>query len=136
MELLLNLLWLALAVPGVWIWVHNPSHACRRQEFGRYRPLLLLGCALIVLFPVISATDDLNAMRSEMEESSPSTRQLKHSAAKTTTHTGTLVSPRATILRHFCDDSCRLISLAGPDKPKAAPNRETASRGPPARLIS
>ncbi len=41
------------------------------------RPLVflcVLGCALVLLFPVISASDDLHAMRAEMEESTPGKR--------------------------------------------------------------
>jgi hypothetical protein len=43
-------------------------------------PALLLGCILVLLFPVISVTDDLHAMRPEMEESSPSRRAIRQSA--------------------------------------------------------
>jgi hypothetical protein len=71
MELVLNLVWLLLAVPAYWVW--------RRQsrKFGSLRCLVTLGCVLFLLFPVISATDDLHAMRPEMEESSPTKRTVK-----------------------------------------------------------
>jgi hypothetical protein len=36
-----------------------------------------LGCAFVLLFPVISATDDLHAMRPEMEESERACRDAK-----------------------------------------------------------
>jgi hypothetical protein len=66
MELTLNLLWLLLAVPAIWIWRASPREPlCARQSL---RHLLILGCVLMVLFPVVSATDDLQAMRPEMEE--------------------------------------------------------------------
>ncbi len=66
MELLLNLAWVLLALPGYWLWRRavDSRHASSRQC------LLALGCALVLLFPVISATDDLHAMRAEMEEPS------------------------------------------------------------------
>jgi len=35
-----------------------------------------LGCMLVILFPVVSATDDLHAMRAEMEESPLSKRSI------------------------------------------------------------
>jgi hypothetical protein len=38
--------------------------------------LLALGCTLVLLFPVISASDDLHAMRAEMEDSSISKRTV------------------------------------------------------------
>jgi hypothetical protein len=66
MELFLNLCWLSLLVPACLLWRQRIS------SIGLARPLVFacaLGCALILLFPVISATDDLHAMRPEMEES-------------------------------------------------------------------
>jgi ABC-type Fe3+-siderophore transport system permease subunit len=44
--------------------------------------LCVLGCALVLLFPVISASDDLHAMRAEMEESSPSKRSVSQTAGE------------------------------------------------------
>jgi len=76
MEYFLNFCWLLLFVPAFWIW--------RRQELsvGRGRPrsmpcLISLVCIVFLLFPVISASDDLHAMRPEMEESSSSKRALR-----------------------------------------------------------
>ena len=67
MELFLNLCWLSLLLPAYLLW---------RQRTSSHRPaapplifLCALGCALILLFPVISATDDLHVVRAEMEES-------------------------------------------------------------------
>ncbi|HEX3989456.1 MAG TPA: hypothetical protein VHZ30_08480, partial [Verrucomicrobiae bacterium] len=69
MELFLNLVWLLLAMPAYCLW--------RRARCGpsvdghsSLQYLLALGCALVLLFPVVSATDDLHAMRPEIEESS------------------------------------------------------------------
>jgi hypothetical protein len=39
-------------------------------------------CCLLFLLPVISASDNLHAMRQEMEESSPSKRALKQIAKR------------------------------------------------------
>jgi len=67
-ELLLNLAWLLLALPAFWLWRDSrTAHDGRR--FTSFQCLLALGCMLVILFPVISATDDLRAMRTEMEES-------------------------------------------------------------------
>jgi len=44
--------------------------------------LSALGCALVLLFPVISATDDMHAMRAEMEESSPGKRGICQAAGE------------------------------------------------------
>ena len=76
MELLLNLLWLLLVVPAFWVW--------RRQDrsLGSLRCLLVLACGMVLLFPVVSATDDLQAMRPEMVESSPLKSTLKQGTIK------------------------------------------------------
>jgi hypothetical protein len=74
MELFLNLCWLSLLLPAVLLWRKQTVLACPRRG---QRPLIFvgtLGCAIILLFPVISASDDLHAMRPEMEESERSCR--------------------------------------------------------------
>ena len=73
-ELLLNLTWLLLALPAYWLWRGSKrTHA----EHSRWQCLLALGCVLVILFPVISATDDLLVMRTEMEESPVSKRSIR-----------------------------------------------------------
>jgi hypothetical protein len=85
MELLLNLAWMLLALPAYWLWRRNAETRVARRVTP-LQCLLALGCALVLLFPVISASDDLHAMRAEMEESSTSKRTVrlasgeKHSA--------------------------------------------------------
>ncbi len=77
MELLLNILWLMLAVPAAWLWFRDAACAQSSRRLGGLRLVLLLACILVLLFPTISATDDLHAMRPELEESSISKRTLK-----------------------------------------------------------
>jgi HAMP domain-containing protein len=77
MELLLNLLWLGLALPAIWMWRRRPVLAARTGWLRRQQPFLLFACVLMLLFPVVSATDDLHAIRQEMEESTPSKRMVK-----------------------------------------------------------
>src|SRR5579864_2631847 len=67
MELLLNICWLLLALAAVLGWRQHSQCARRRSPIVC---LLALSCALILLFPIISESDDLHAMRQEMEESS------------------------------------------------------------------
>ncbi|HEY4905485.1 MAG TPA: hypothetical protein VIH89_18545 [Candidatus Sulfotelmatobacter sp.] len=69
MELLLNLVWLLLALPAYCLW-RNSRDSRKSGSPSPFQCLLALGCALVLLFPVVSATDDLHAMRAEMEESS------------------------------------------------------------------
>ena len=68
MELFLNILWLLLALPALWVWRYEKAGAAGANAFARLGPLLILGCVLVLLFPVVSATDDLQAMRLEMED--------------------------------------------------------------------
>ena len=74
MELLLNLCWLSLLLPAYLLWQRWTSSTGPGSPAGSPAvcPLVFLcalGCALVLLFPVISATDDLHPMRAEMEES-------------------------------------------------------------------
>jgi len=89
MELFLNLCWLSLLVPAYLLWRRRTS-STRSDSSARgparspaARPLMFLsalGCAVVLLFPVISATDDLHAMRADMEESSPGKRGVCQAA--------------------------------------------------------
>jgi hypothetical protein len=72
LELLLNLCWLLLIGPGAYLWIRQ-----RRQAKPVLQLSIALACLLFLLFPVISATDDLHAMRQEMEEPGPGKRALK-----------------------------------------------------------
>lgn len=76
MELLLNLAWTLLALPAYWLW-RRSAKAQPGRRFSSLQCLLGLGCLLVLLFPVISASDDLHAMRAEMEESPTSKRSIR-----------------------------------------------------------
>jgi len=80
MELFLNLCWLSLLVPAYLLWRERLAAAAEGRGKGPAARTLVfvcaLGCALVLLFPVISASDDLHAMRAEMEESSPGKRSV------------------------------------------------------------
>jgi hypothetical protein len=78
MELLLNLAWLLLALPAYWLWLGRKRPHARTSSALQF--LLVLGCMLVVLFPVISATDDLCAMRAECEESPAGKHSLRQAA--------------------------------------------------------
>lgn len=80
MELLLNLAWLLLIVPAFCLW-WGSRMAREKRSFSALQALLALGCVLVMLFPVISATDDLLAMRAEIEESPASKRSVRQATA-------------------------------------------------------
>lgn len=81
MELLLNLTWLLLALPAFLLW-RDCRTAPARRRFTAVQCLFALGCMLVTLFPVVSATDDLRAMRAEMEESPVSKRSIGQSSGE------------------------------------------------------
>jgi len=76
MELLLNLVWVLLALPAWWLWRRGAGGRAARR-LSALHGLLALVCALVLLFPVISASDDLHAMRAEMEDSSINKRTVR-----------------------------------------------------------
>src|SRR5580698_6948388 len=80
MELLLNLVWVLLALPAYWVWRRGAGARLARRV-SSLQCLLALGCGLVLLFPVISATDDLHAVRAEMEESSSSKRTVRQAGS-------------------------------------------------------
>ena len=109
MELLLNLLWLTLALPAIWMWCQQSVGDNDLRRFDRIRPFVLFGCVLMLLFPVVSATDDLHAMRQEMEESSPSKRLIQQTAGdKSLTRMSTACALPALIFPWSFGRDCRV----------------------------
>ncbi len=80
MELLLNLAWMLLALPAYLLWRRDAGLRTGRRVSSP-QCLLALGCVLVLLFPVISASDDLHAMRAEMEDSSISKRTVRQAVS-------------------------------------------------------
>ena len=137
MELLLNLLWLALALPGVWLWRRQSLRARNWQRPGWVRALLLLGCALVLLFPVVSASDDLNAMRAEMDEpSKPAVKQGPGYRSGTHVHSSSFL-PQATALAWSPHpECCGLVSDAFVLSPRFSSSGRKASRAPPSNRLA
>ena len=99
MELLLNLAWLLLALPAYWVWRRDAGSRAQRRS-GSTGSLLALACALVLLFPVISATDDLHAMRAEMEDSAVSKRTVRQAGSdKSSAWVHRLQGPPAIVAR-------------------------------------
>jgi hypothetical protein len=134
MELLLNLLWLTLTVPAVWMWRRESACARGRRRFDGIRPFLLLGCVLMLLFPVVSATDDLHAMQQEMEES-PSKRMVKQAGGDKSfagvSSPGTLAALILPVSLGPSDEVCGRVQLVWAVLPQPARSKERASRAPP-----
>ena len=74
MELGFNLLFLAIAAAGLLCWWRYRREDTRGLSLAR--GALVLGCALMLLFPFISITDDLCASSDAMEEMTISARRV------------------------------------------------------------
>jgi hypothetical protein len=79
MEQVLNLLWLLVAVSSA-LYFRRSLAALPLRRLA-FRSAIALGCALAILFPVISLTDDLHAEQAVMEDSKASRKVLKAGAA-------------------------------------------------------
>ena len=79
MELLLNILWLMLALPALLVWRRQAASSRSSGKQCHSRSFVLLGCLLALLFPVVSASDDLHPISAEIEESGPFKRTVKQS---------------------------------------------------------
>jgi hypothetical protein len=70
MELLLNLIWLALAVGALAAFMRGHQRPTQTAEVSYRMSLLALACVLVLLFPVISASDDLHPTQAVVEDAS------------------------------------------------------------------
>jgi hypothetical protein len=68
MELLLNLIWISLAILALLGSLRSRRLHHTRISYGK--SLLALACGVVLLFPVISASDDLHPTEAVMEEAS------------------------------------------------------------------
>jgi hypothetical protein len=114
MELFLNLVWLLLAMPAYCLW-RKARRGPNVEGHSSLQYLLALGCALVLLFPVVSATDDLHAMRAEMEESSKRGVRQAVSDKACTGQSRWHASPAlAALVSVFVPSGCTYIELAVP----------------------
>lgn len=127
MELFLNFVWILLFAPAWWVWRRNG------RNFSSVRCFLTLACVLVILFPVISATDDLHAAPQAMEEASSTKRTLKHgTCGKAQNH---LSSPPAHVTPTLDvfppNDSCADVQSVSFSLPPTRGKRIIGDRAPP-----
>ena len=138
MELLLNLAWLLLALPAYWVW-RRGTGARPANGVNSLHCLLALGCALVLLFPVISASDDLHAMRAEMEDSSISKRAVRQAGSdKNSAGVDRLQGPPATVasaVRPFTPEVGLLEVSVSSGSPVSRPCVFHEGRAPPSSLL-
>jgi len=115
MELFLNLCWLSLMLPAYLLWRQRTSLAGLRSAPA---PVFacVLGSALVLLFPVISASDDLHARRPAMEESERACRHAGHCASTShaLAHSAQLFLPRLASLAPGFEPTGTILELATP----------------------
>ncbi len=130
MEPFLNLCWLALAVPAYVLWR-------RRIGSGHSAPssrviVGTLACSFVLLFPVISASDDLHATSQAIEESK---RSFGHGAPHAgsshgVAHESPFLVPASASLTAVFEQlgSARVLALSLSAAPSAS---VSAGRSPP-----
>ena len=135
MELLLNILWITLALPAFWMWRHESVSAQNCRRFARVRPLLVFGCILMLLFPVVSATDDLHAVRQEIEESAPSKRMVKQAVGDKSLARLSKAGPLPAVIPPVTFgpsvEVCGQVVAVSVFLPQSAHLHERSSRAPP-----
>ena len=136
MELLLNLTWLLLALPAYLLW-----RGCRSTRAGRrftaVQCLLALGCLLVILFPVVSATDDLRAMRAELEESPVSKRSIGQSSGERSSASKSQAQPALAVNMYspvFLEQGWQVVAAVLITTP-ASPAFIRSGRAPPQILL-
>ena len=72
-ELTFNLIWLAIALCAAGYWLRCASP--QKRAVGTALGLLVVGCALLLLFPSVSLSDDLCAASLALEDANASARK-------------------------------------------------------------
>lgn len=76
-ELILNVAWALLTLGALLGCRAVPIRSAMGRVAYRYRGFVLSSCLSVVMFPVVSATDDLSVMLTDMEESTSSNLAVK-----------------------------------------------------------
>ena len=70
MELLLNLIWVSLALLALVGFSRGRSVSGQLARIPYRKSLIAVGCVMVLLFPIISASDDLHPTQAVVEEAS------------------------------------------------------------------
>jgi hypothetical protein len=126
MELLLNLLWVLLAALMLCLWVKMT----RRSGSDRRMQLISLALLLLLLFPVISVTDDLQAAQNPAEADCCLRRG--HGCAAHHFISPPFAAPPPSIFAELSFGFLRLASPGGPPAPFLAhPELDPIQNRPP-----
>jgi hypothetical protein len=137
MELLLNLAWLLLALPACWLW-RGSRYARTGRRLTALQCLLSLACMLVILFPVVSATDDLHVMRAEMEESPLSKRSICQKTTGKPVGSKFRTQPFLTVTFTFIPvhDVAWHSPIISPESLAPAPSIRPTGRAPPVFFLA
>jgi hypothetical protein len=75
MELLLNVIWITLALGVLWAFVSRRRSSVWTARVPYVKALLALAWGLVLLFPIISASDDLHPVQAVVEDTSKRVQQ-------------------------------------------------------------
>src|SRR5271165_5605190 len=76
MELLLNVAWIALALVAVSSFIRRRRDCFWTRQVPYQKAILAIGCMLVLLFPVVSASDDLHPTHALLEDTNKRIQQL------------------------------------------------------------
>lgn len=144
MELTLNLVWACVAIAGILAQLVMLSRAAASAErtASSWRKIVAMGCVLVILFFVISMTDDLHGQEILIEEK----RLSRMTMAGATNVPGPVASARSIptgFLAFFPPESFspslpvvrRLLEPSKWQFPAAAEQRTIRGRAPPVSVV-
>ncbi|TAM79485.1 MAG: hypothetical protein EPN47_16910 [Acidobacteria bacterium] len=138
MEALLNFLWLVIALCAFVRWGRQTVRPARKAHplSRTFAPLVALACALAVLFPAISATDDLHPALFLAEDVSTSRRNIAPSGGcHGHSNYGVMASPPALASTSFLPvnyrDVLEILHFTEAVHPVRALPRAALQRAPP-----
>jgi hypothetical protein len=76
MELLLNLIWVTVALTAYFAFLRNRHASAWAARVPYLKALLALACMSVLLFPVVSASDDLHPTQAVLEDASKRLHQI------------------------------------------------------------
>jgi hypothetical protein len=137
MELALNLCWLAVVVAVYFFWLRRPHYRGRALRNSREwaTAVLVLAAILVLVFPIISISDDVRAAREFLEEPAADQVLAKSPEIQKRVPLGQLATPVAA-LAHPEAQAGRLralgiVYIAEPLSHDVNPLRPLCGRSPP-----
>ena len=137
MEATLNLLWLVIALAGVWLWRFRWSVSRQDRKHSLKIEAVAMVCVLALLFPVISLTDDLHPETVAVDAASGKRNACLIAAGVTHvratslgpgTHRAAAIAARP--FAAICGRSSKLVLLPKPCKLNSLAS-SSAGRSPP-----